>query len=197
LQAGSRRPSLDVGETNAAASSPQWNGWASSIVAPLAYAIDLGSEHRVLSLRRLPPLVLAVLSILPRPAMAQEELQPIEQPQQLAPDALQLAQQAAARGDAAEALSRYLRILAAAPDNVPALLGAGRAALGVGDTNAAAGFLSRADVLDSHNGQVKAALGSMMLAQGNARAALRLFNEAVTLGVPQADIAADRGLAYD
>ncbi|MBW8743436.1 MAG: SPOR domain-containing protein [Sphingomonas sp.] len=36
-----------------------------------------------------------------------------------------------------------------------------------------------------------------MLANGNARAALRLFNEAVNLGVNQADIAADRGLAYD
>ena len=124
-------------------------------------------------------------------------MQPVEAPQQLAPDAIQLAQQAAARGDSAEALSRYLRILAAAPDNMQALIGAGRAALAVGDTNAAAGFLSRADVLDPKNGQVKAGLAATMLANGNARAALRLFNEAVSLGVNQADIAADRGLAYD
>jgi Flp pilus assembly protein TadD len=125
------------------------------------------------------------------------ELQPVEAPQQLAPDALQLAQAAAARGDSAEALSRYLRILAATPDDMVALIGAGRAALNVGDTNAAAGFFSRADVLDPKNGQVKAGLAGTMLANGNARAALRLFNEAVILGVNQADIAADRGLAYD
>jgi Flp pilus assembly protein TadD len=127
----------------------------------------------------------------------EEELQPVEAPQQLAPNALQLAQQAAARGDSAEALSRYLRVLAATPDDMQALIGAGQAALAVGDTNAAAGFLSRADVLDPKNGQVKAGLADTMLAGGNARAALRLFNEAVSLGVNQADIAADRGLAYD
>jgi tetratricopeptide (TPR) repeat protein len=140
----------------------------------------------------------AALAALPVALHAQEEeLQPIEAPQQLAPDAVQLAQQAAARGDSAEALSRYLRILATTPDNMPALIGAGQAALAVGDTNAAAGFFSRADTLDPKNGQVKAGLANTMLANGNARAALRLFNEAVSLGVNQADIAADRGLAYD
>jgi len=149
-----------------------------------------------------PKLRLLALSValiaLPAAAAAQEEeMQPVEAPQQLAPDALQLAQQAAARGDSAEALSLYLRILALTPDNIQALVGAGRAALNVGDTNAAAGFLSRADVLDPKNGQVKAGLAETMLANGNARAALRLFNEAVSLGVPQADVAAERGLAYD
>ena len=140
----------------------------------------------------------AAFILLPAALHAQEEeMQPVEAPQQLAPDALQLAQQAAQHGDSAEALSRYLRILAATPDNMQALIGAGRAALAVGDTNAAAGFLSRADVLDPKNGQVKAGLAGTMLANGNARAALRLFNEAVLLGVDQADIAADRGLAYD
>ena len=145
------------------------------------------------------PLALAAaLLAMPLPAWAQEEvLQPVEAPEQLAPNALQLAQAAAARGDSAEALSRFLRILAATPDDVSALIGAGQAALDVGDTNAAAGFFSRADVLDPRNGKVKAGLAGTMLANGNARAALRLFNEAVSLGVPQSDIAADRGLAYD
>lgn len=145
------------------------------------------------------PLALAAaLLLLPVAANAQEEeLQPVEPQQQLASDALRLAQQAASRGDSAEALSRYLRILATTPDDMQALIGAGQAALAVGDTNAAAGFFSRADVLDSRNGAVKAGLADTMLANGNARAALRLFNEAVSLGVNQADIAADRGLAYD
>ena len=152
----------------------------------------------VFPVSKLRPLVLAAALIaLPAFAAQEEEMQPVEAPQQLAPDALQLAQQAAAKGDSAEALSRYLRILAAAPDNIQALVGAGRAALDVGDTNAAAGFLSRADTLDPKNGQVKAALAQTMLVNGNPRAALRLFNEAVNLGVNQADIAADRGLAYD
>ena len=150
-------------------------------------------------LSHLRPLALAaILAALPAALHAQdEELQPVEAQQQLARDALQLAQQAAARGDSAEALSRYLRILATTPDDMQALIGAGRSALAVGDTNAAAGFFSRADVLDPKNGQVKAGLADTMLANGNARAALRLFNEAVGLGVNQADIAADRGLAYD
>lgn len=143
----------------------------------------------------------AALAALPAVLHARQqeegEMQPVEAPQQLAPDALQLAQAAAERGDSAEALSRYLRILATTPDDMVALIGAGRAALDVGDTNAAAGFFSRADVLYPKNGQVKAGLAGTMLANGNARAALRLFNEAVILGVNQADIAADRGLAYD
>jgi Flp pilus assembly protein TadD len=140
----------------------------------------------------------AVLLAVPAPLFAQEEvLQPVEPQQSLAPNALQLAQAAAARGDSAEALSRFLRILATTPDDVTALAGAGRAALDVGDTNAAAGFFSRADVLDPRNGQVKAGLAGTMLANGNARAALRLFNDAVGMGVAPADIAADRGLAYD
>jgi len=148
---------------------------------------------------KIPSLVLAAaLAIVPVALHAQdEETQPAEAQQQAAPDALQLAEQAAQHGDSAEALSRYLRILATTPDNIPALIGAGQAALAVGDTNAAAGFFSRADTLDPKNGQVKAGLADTMLANGNARAAIRLFNEAVNLGVNQADIAADRGLAYD
>ena len=154
---------------------------------------------RVFPSSKIPVLALvAALAALPAAAARQdEELPPVEAQQQAAADGLQLAQQAAQRGDSAEALSRYLRILATTPDNMQALIGAGQAALAVGDTNAAAGFFSRADTLDPKNGQVKAGLADTMLANGNARAALRLFNEAVSLGVNQADIAADRGLAYD
>ena len=113
------------------------------------------------------------------------------------PDALAMAQDAARRGDPAEALSRYLRVLASAPDNVAALVGAGQAALTVGDGNAAAGFLARADALDPRNGSVKAGLAETMLQKGDARAALRLFQQASDLGVPPTTFAADRGLAYD
>lgn len=124
-------------------------------------------------------------------------MQAVQPSPTLAPDALAQARAAAARGDAAEALSRYLRVLAASPDSVPALAGAGQAALAVGDVNAAAGFLARAEALDPRSGPVKAALARTELQEGNARAALRLFGEAAALGVPVATIAADRGLAYD
>lgn len=113
------------------------------------------------------------------------------------PDLLAEAHEAAARGDSAEALSRYLRALATAPDDVDALDGAGTAALKVGDLNAATGFFARADALDPHNGKAKAGLARTMLQNGNARGALRLFHDAVDLGVPVASILADRGLAYD
>lgn len=115
----------------------------------------------------------------------------------LAADALTVARDAAARGDQPEALSRYLRILSVTPDNVPALVGAGKAALAVGDMNAAAGFLARADALDPRDGEVKAGLAATMIQRGDARAALRLFKDAVDLGVAPTAIAADRGLAYD
>ena len=43
------------------------------------------------------------------------------------------------------ALARYVRLLASTPTDFSALIGAGRAALAVGDAQAAAGFFARAD----------------------------------------------------
>ena len=141
----------------------------------------------------------AIVASAATPALAQQDdvfVQP-QAPVAIAPDALAQARAAAARGDPAEALSRYLRVLAETPDNVAALAGAGRAALDVGDVNAAAGFFARADALDPRRGEVKAGLAATMLRNGNARAALRMFREATDLGVPPATVAADRGLAWD
>lgn len=112
-------------------------------------------------------------------------------------DTMDQARQAAARGDNAEALSRYLRVLAAKPDDVTALIGAGQAALAVGDLNAANGFFARADALHPNDPAVKAGLGSVLVQQGNARDALRYFKAAVQAGYPESRIAADRGLAND
>ena len=44
----------------------------------------------------------------------------------------------------AAALARHVRTLAASPNDFSALIGAGRAALALGDTQAAAGFFARA-----------------------------------------------------
>lgn len=99
--------------------------------------------------------------------------------------------------DPAEALSRYLRVLAANPRDLSALTGAGRAALQVGDASAALGFYARADQISPKNGRIKAGLASALVQLEQPREALRLFDQATDLGVPVADIAGDRGLAHD
>lgn len=99
--------------------------------------------------------------------------------------------------DAVDRLGRYIRVLAATPRDMEALLGAGQAALDVGDPNAALGFFARAEEVAPTNGRVKAGLGSSLVMIERPDDALRLFAEAVALGVPEASIARDRGLAYD
>ena len=99
--------------------------------------------------------------------------------------------------DPAEQLSRYLRDLAERPRDLVALTGAGRAALALGDASAALGFFARADDVSPRNGRVKAGLGAALVQMEQPREALKLFAEAVSLGVPEADIASDRGLARD
>lgn len=101
------------------------------------------------------------------------------------------------REDAASALARYLRMVTANPRDLEALTGAGRAALDVGDAQAAIGFYARAEALAPRNGRVKAGLGSALVLLNQEQAALKYFDEATDLGVPETDIASDRGLAYD
>ncbi len=99
--------------------------------------------------------------------------------------------------DPASALSRYLRMLASNPRDLASLTGAGRAALAVGDANAALGFYARAEEISPRNGRIKAGLASALVQMEQPRTALKLFDEAVALGVPTREIAADRGLAHD
>ncbi|MBB5686070.1 tetratricopeptide repeat protein [Sphingobium boeckii] len=94
-------------------------------------------------------------------------------------------------------LSENLMILAGDPRDVRALVGAGRAALALGDAEAAMGFFQRAEAVDPRSGEAKAGIGSVLLAQEKAGDALKQFDAAVKLGVPEATIASDRGLAYD
>ncbi|WP_293882792.1 SPOR domain-containing protein [Sphingomonas sp.] len=99
--------------------------------------------------------------------------------------------------DPVDTLSMHLRTLAVAPRSLSALLGAGEAALAVGDPNAAVGFFARAEQVDTRNGRAKAGLGSALVMMERADDALPLFAQAVSLGIPEAEIARDRGLAYD
>ena len=140
------------------------------------------------------PLLLALVAT--APGMAAVPTQPLLTPQAVPLDDMVMAQRAYAANDPAEALARYLRVLAQNPRDLEALTGAGRAALDIGDANAAVSFYARAEELSPHDGRIKAGLGSAMVQLVQPRSALRLFEEAVELGVPVADIASDRGLAY-
>jgi hypothetical protein len=80
---------------------------------------------------------------------------------------------------------------------VEALIGAGEAALKLNDPRAATGFFARAQDISPANARVKVGLARSMVGMENPVEALRLFNEAVRLGTREADIAFDRGLAFD
>jgi Flp pilus assembly protein TadD len=98
---------------------------------------------------------------------------------------------------AAAALARYVRALAADPKDFNSLIGAGRAALELGDAQAAAGFFARADEVDPRSPLPQQGMGAVQVANGDAKAALPYFRRAEQLGANQASLGCDRGLAYD
>lgn len=97
----------------------------------------------------------------------------------------------------ATALSRYVRTLASDPKDFETLIGAGRAALEMGDTNAAAGFFARADEVEPRSPLPQAGMGAVSVADGDPQAALPYFKRAQELGLPLSAFGCDRGLAYD
>jgi hypothetical protein len=113
-----------------------------------------------------------------------------------APAAAQSAYPVAAETPAG-ALARHVRTLAASPSDFTALIGAGKAALELGDTQAAAGFFARADEVNSRSPLPQAGMGAVSVAAGEAQGALPYFARALQLGGSVALIGADRGLAYD
>jgi Flp pilus assembly protein TadD len=98
---------------------------------------------------------------------------------------------------ATSALARYLRTLASDPKDFSALIGAGRAALETGDTQAAAGFFARADEVNPRSPLPQAGMGAVAVANGEPQAAFPYFARAQQLGAPVATFGVDRGLAYD
>ena len=99
--------------------------------------------------------------------------------------------------DPVEALGRYLRVLSTMPRNLDALTGAGKSALAIGDANAAISFFARAEEISPRDGRIKFGLASALVQVEQPKTALKLFGEAVSLGVPEGEVAGDRGLAYD
>jgi Flp pilus assembly protein TadD len=95
------------------------------------------------------------------------------------------------------ALARHIRVLARSPKDFLALIGAGKAALALGDTQAAAGFFGRADEVFPSSPLPQAGIGATMATDGDPYGALRHFARAEQLGANGAMIGADRGLAYD
>ena len=95
------------------------------------------------------------------------------------------------------ALARYVRTLASNPQDFSSLVGAGRAAIALGDAQAAAGFFARADEVNPRSPLPQAGMGAVSVANGEPRAALSYFARAQQLGAPATTFAIDRGLAYD
>ena len=98
---------------------------------------------------------------------------------------------------ASDALARHVRTLASNPKDFGALVGAGKAALEIGDAQAAAGFFARADEVNPRSPLPQAGMGAVSVANDEPGAALPYFARALQLGAPLAMLGCDRGLAYD
>jgi tetratricopeptide (TPR) repeat protein len=90
-----------------------------------------------------------------------------------------------------------MRVLATSPRDFNALIGAGHAALALGDVQAAAGFFGRAEEINPNAPAAKAGLGAAMANMGDADGAIYYFNQAARLGAQPLTLALDRGLARD
>ena len=108
-----------------------------------------------------------------------------------------LAAQPVAKETPGAALARQVRVLASNPRDFNALIGAGHAALALGDVQSAAGFFGRAEEINPNAPAAKAGLGAAMANMGDADGAIFYFNQAVRLGAQPMTIALDRGLARD
>jgi Flp pilus assembly protein TadD len=97
----------------------------------------------------------------------------------------------------ADTLANYLRTLASNPKDFGALIGAGKAAIAIGDPQAAAGFFARADEVNPRSPLPQAGMGAVSVANGEPRAAMPYFARALKLGAAVSQIGCDRGLAYD
>ena len=94
-------------------------------------------------------------------------------------------------------LNDALNKLARNPQDVEALIEAGRASLDLGDVQAAIGFYQRADTLWPGSVRVKAGLAGAYVLSGDPLTAINLFAQAEKLGPLDATALSDRGLAYD
>lgn len=133
--------------------------------------------------------VLVGLALLPAPALAQY-IGGAPPPLPAAPLPGQVETPAAT-------LARAVRMLARSPRDFTALITAGRAAVDLGDTQAAIGFFGRAEEVRPSDPAPKIGMGAATVASGDASGALLWFFEAQRLGATSVALGADRGLAQD
>lgn len=96
-----------------------------------------------------------------------------------------------------DTLARNVKVLAKSPRDFTALIAAGKAALDLGDTQAAAGFFGRAEEVWADSPAPQAGMGAAMIQEGQPAGALQYFARAIQKGATPLTVGADRGLAYD
>ena len=97
----------------------------------------------------------------------------------------------------ADRLAEEVRVLAADPRNMDALLAAGELSARLGDTSAALAFFQRAEALDADNPRIAAGRAMALVRLERPGEALRLFESAEARGLTLSRYASDRGFAYD
>jgi tetratricopeptide (TPR) repeat protein len=97
----------------------------------------------------------------------------------------------------ADRLAQEMRVLAADPRDMRALLEAGLLSAKLGDTAAALAFFARAEALDPTNPRIFAGRAVTLVRIERPGEALRLFQSAEGRGLSMRDYASDRGFAYD
>ena len=97
----------------------------------------------------------------------------------------------------ADRLAQEMRVLAADPRDVRALLEAGNLSVRLGDTAAALAFFARAETIDPTNPRILSGRGSTLVRMERPGEALRLFQTAEARGLPAREYAADRAFTYD
>lgn len=97
----------------------------------------------------------------------------------------------------ADRLSEQMRILGRSPNDVSALVEAGRLSGKLGDTDAAMQFLARAEKASPNDPRIRAARGVSLVAMERPGEALAMFASAERAGVSMTPYLAERGLAYD
>ncbi|MEH3039660.1 MAG: SPOR domain-containing protein [Sphingomonas paucimobilis] len=97
----------------------------------------------------------------------------------------------------ADRLSEQMRILGRSPNDVSALIEAGRLSGKLGDTDAAMQFLARAEKVAPNDPRIRAARGISLVTMERPGEALAMFASAERAGVSMTPYLAERGLAYD
>ncbi len=105
--------------------------------------------------------------------------------------------QATPSAAAVDSLNRNLASLSRNPQDVTALLGAGQAALDLGDVQAANGFFTRANMVNPQLGKAKLGLAVVQIALRQPGSAAENFDAAQALGEQPTGRLSDRGMAYD